>query len=134
MAGYIIVDANTRKIILISVVVTLFLFTIGIIIGYFSGRHNISNTGPSSSVAEALRTECSDLAIKTPSGKLYFDRYVERHSEKQACVSRPEDCWDFGLPRNYIAYHLNGKSVNIDGKLDEEAWTEVCFYLEPFPP
>jgi len=34
-------------------------------------------------------------------------------------------CASGGLPRNYIAYHLNGKTVNIDGRLDDPAWQEV---------
>lgn len=125
MAGYIIVDVQTRKIILICAAVTIVFFVIGILIGFFSGKGSKTVVTSSQSVADALRTSCSDIAIKTPSGKLYFDRYVERHGEKQACVTKPEDCWDFGLPRHYNAYHLNGKSIVVDGKLDDDAWKEV---------
>jgi len=34
-------------------------------------------------------------------------------------------CTSGGLPRTYTAYHLNGKTVNIDGRLDDPAWQEV---------
>ncbi|XP_045162534.2 uncharacterized protein LOC123527254 [Mercenaria mercenaria] len=127
MAGYFIVDVKTRKIVIVCVVVTVVLFIIGIIIGYFSGRGSSSTTvvTPEQSVAEAIKSSCSDVTIDTPSGKLFLDRYVERHSEKNICLKSPVDCWDFGLPRNYIAYHLNNKSIKIDGKLDDEAWNEV---------
>lgn len=128
MAGYFIVDVKTRKIIIICTVVSVLLFGIGIIIGYFSGRGTSSSTVISSTgtVAEAIRSECGDTTVKTASGKLYLDRYVEKHSEKNICLKSPVDCWNFGLPRHYIAHHLNGKSVTIDGKLDDEAWNEVC--------
>ena len=36
-----------------------------------------------------------------------------------------ENCMNYGLPRTYIAYHLGDKTINIDGKLDDEAWAEV---------
>lgn len=29
------------------------------------------------------------------------------------------------LPRTYLAYHLNGQTINIDGKLDDPAWEAV---------
>lgn len=127
MAGYILVDVKTRKIIIICAAVTVILFAIGIIIGYFSGKGSTSTTVVTShqSVADAIRSTCGDTTIQSPSGKLYFDRYVQRHNEKNVCLKAPEECWDFGMPRNYIAYHLNGKSIKIDGKLDDAAWTEV---------
>lgn len=127
MAGYIIVDVKTRKIIIISAVVAVVLFVIGIIIGYFSGAGSKSTTVSTSrpNVADAIRSTCGDTTIRTPSGKLFLDRYVQRHSEKNVCLKNPEDCLDFGLPRNYIAYHLHNKSIKIDGKLDDDAWNEV---------
>ena len=41
------------------------------------------------------------------------------------CIHDNEDCLSYGLPRHYIAYHLRDKTINIDGKLDDEAWAEV---------
>jgi hypothetical protein len=127
MAGYFIVDVKTRKIIAICTVVALVLFAIGIVIGYFSGRGNSSSTVTTSTgtVAEAIKSECSEATIKSAAGKLFIDRYVEKHSEKNICLKSASECWDFGLPRNYVAYHLNEKSITIDGKLDDEAWKEV---------
>ncbi|XP_071079705.1 uncharacterized protein [Haliotis cracherodii] len=29
------------------------------------------------------------------------------------------------LPRHYVANHLNGKTITVDGRLDEDAWKEV---------
>lgn len=125
------VDIKTRKIIIVCAVITLVLFSIGVLIGYFSGKgtSTVTEVPANGGVADAIRSTCGAETMRTPSGKLYFDRYVERHSEKQACVNNPEKCWDFGLPRNYIAYHLNGRSILIDGKLDDEAWNEVHVLL-----
>jgi len=36
-------------------------------------------------------------------------------------------CNTEGLPRTYLAYHLNNKTINIDGVLDDEAWLEVAW-------
>ena len=52
-------------------------------------------------------------------------------------------CDSYRLPRTYNAYHLNGKQINIDGRLDDAAWQEVpwsekfvdmrsVLYPEPF--
>ena len=38
---------------------------------------------------------------------------------------KEDTCNTFGLPLTYIAYHLNGKTINMDGRLDDEAWAEV---------
>ena len=43
----------------------------------------------------------------------------------QKCYTSRETCNDYELPRTYLAYYLNGKTINIDGKLDDQAWTEV---------
>ncbi|XP_053379141.1 uncharacterized protein LOC128548426 [Mercenaria mercenaria] len=125
--GFFIVDVKTRKILAICLGVTLLLFAIGILIGYFSGHgsQSTSKSPSQESVADAIRSSCHVMTKQTPTGSTYFDRYLERHSGKTACVNKPEGCWDFGLPRNYIAYHLQGKVINIDGKLDDDAWNEV---------
>ena len=44
---------------------------------------------------------------------------------KDVCLGKNVNCNTSKLPRKYIAYHLNGKTVNIDGQLNEEAWAEV---------
>ena len=36
-------------------------------------------------------------------------------------------CNSYKLPRTYNVYHLNGKQINIDGRLDDEAWQEVSW-------
>lgn len=128
--GYIIVDLKTRKILLICTALTLGLFVIGILIGYFTGHVSTSTIPEHESVVQAIRASCNSPIPATVAAKTYFDRFVERHSEKYACVNKPTECWNDGLPRHYIAYHLNGKSINMDGKLDDEAWQEVnCIIL-----
>lgn len=49
----------------------------------------------------------------------YLDKCVADSCQSTATCNSED------LPRTYLAYHLNGKTVNIDGKLDEPAWTEV---------
>lgn len=124
-------DVKTKKTIAICSIVSLILFILGIIIGYFSGK---GRTPPppknQNDVVEAIRSACSMTTLHTPEGRRYFQRYLERHSEKHACVNSAEDCLDFGLPRHYIAYHLNGKDIVIDGKLDDKAWLEVNVHLK----
>jgi hypothetical protein len=133
MPSYIVVDVETRKVIITCTVTGLVMFAIGIGIGYASGKGSSNTESPTASVAEAIRATCSGSAAQTSSGKLYFDRFVQRHSEKYACVKTEEECWNLGLPRNYIAYHLNGKTITIDGKLDDDAWKEVnMFYHYSF--
>ncbi|XP_045162533.2 uncharacterized protein LOC123527253 [Mercenaria mercenaria] len=125
MPSYILVDVQTRRVLITCSVIGLVLFAIGIGIGYATGRGSTNKRVSMASVAEAIRSTCGNTMIRTPSGKLYFDRFVQRHNEKHACVASQKDCWNFGLPRNYIAYHLNGKTITMDGRLDEEAWNEV---------
>ncbi|XP_060577885.1 uncharacterized protein LOC132735000 [Ruditapes philippinarum] len=125
MPSYIVFDVKTRKVIITCTVTGLVMFAIGIGIGYASRKGSSNTDSPTASVAEAIRATCSGPAAQTPSGKLYFDRFVQRHNEKYACVKTKEECWNLGLPRNYIAYHLNGKTITIDGKLDDDAWKEV---------
>ena len=119
-------EVSVRKIIAVGVGATLLFIAIGILIGYFSG-HRTTNENSNESVVDVIRSMCPVMTSQTQSVRAYFERYLERRNEKNACVNKQEDCWDFGLPRNYIAYHLDGKVVNIDGKLDEDAWTEVGF-------
>lgn len=127
MPGYILVDVKTKKVIAICSAISLFLFVLGIIIGYFSGRGHaqVVEKTTGDDIVEAIRSACSMTTLHTPEGRRYFQRYLERHANKHACVNSAEECLDFGLPRNYIAYHLNGKNIVIDGKLDDKAWLEV---------
>mgnify|MGYP000346714758 CR=1 FL=1 len=127
MSGYILVDVKTKKVLAICSAISLFLFILGIIIGYFSGKGNVppepKNRG--NDIVAAIRSACSMTTLQTPAGRRYFQRYLERHANKHACVNSAEECLDFGLPRHYIAYHLNGQDIVIDGKLDDKAWLEV---------
>lgn len=132
MAQYVVIDSKSRKFLILFVAVAVLLFVAGILIGYFSGKNassnneNIDGNNEPVSVADAIRASCSaDQVDPDDNGDTYFQRYLERHDEHNACVNSADQCWDFGLPRHYIAYHLNGKSINIDGKLDDEAWNEV---------
>ncbi|KAL4221403.1 hypothetical protein ACF0H5_019661 [Mactra antiquata] len=127
MPGYIIVDVKTRKILLICAAVTVATFVVGILIGYFSakGSNDKKMPLPKYNMADAIRSECKSGDSKSTTWRTYFDRYVERHTRKHMCINDPTECWDFDLPRHYIAYHLGDKSINIDGKLDEEAWNEA---------
>ena len=54
MAGYIIVDVKTRKIVGIAALVTLFFFVLGIIIGFFSGKGSVGDDKGSGSRNQAL--------------------------------------------------------------------------------
>ena len=53
-----------------------------------------------------------------------FSRTINSYQDN-VCLKKTTSCHTLKLPRNYVAYHLNGKTVNIDGQLTEEAWTEV---------
>ena len=50
-------------------------------------------------------------------------RYVEK--DLNACVNDSSSCNNYRLPRTCNAYHMNGQQINIDGRLDDEAWQEV---------
>ena len=52
-----------------------------------------------------------------------FSRYLEK--DLTACVQDSTYCNTYKLPRTYNAYHLNGKQITIDGRLDDVAWQEV---------
>lgn len=131
--GYMIVDVKTRNILLICTATTLGLFIVGILIGYVTGKGPSNTIQEHESVAQAIRASCNSPTPVTAAAKTYFDRFVERHSEKYACVNKPKECWNDGLPRHYTAYHLNGKSINMDGKLDDDAWNEVnvIMFIQP---
>lgn len=72
MAGYIIVDVKTRKIIVIAALVTLLFFVLGIIIGFFSGKGSGSGSGYKT-LSDALAGSCS-LDEYTDIGKKYVSR------------------------------------------------------------
>ena len=135
MAQYVLIDTKSRKVLGIFIIVGIALFVVGILIGYFSGKSGTDDNSSgraggnqgSGSVADAIRASCSaDIANPADAAdNTYFRRYLQRHDDHNACVDSLADCWDFGLPRNYIAYHLNEKTINVDGKLDDDAWEEV---------
>ena len=41
------------------------------------------------------------------------------------CVPDASECNTIGLPRHYIAHHLNGKTIVVDGHGTDQAWAEV---------
>ena len=60
----------------------------------------------------------------------YECNFIYNSSASQECVSKKcytseEACNDYELPRTYIAYHLNGGRITMDGHLDDQAWKEV---------
>ena len=131
MPSYIIVDTKTRKAIVISLAVGIAAFILGILIGYFSANPGGSSDSVSFSTSASgkeLTSEkgvCNAESLASPKVNQYVKRYLERHNVKHACIDKTSDCLDFDLPRNYIAYHLQGKKIKLDGKLDEPAWEEV---------
>ena len=50
-------------------------------------------------------------------------RYAEK--DLTPCINDQSECNTYKLPRTYVANHLNGKQIIIDGKLDDDAWQEV---------
>ena len=76
MAGYIIVDVKTRKIIGICALVSVLVFVLGIIIGFFSGKGSSSdgdkNTGYKT-LSDALKGSCP-LSEFAGVGKKYVSR------------------------------------------------------------
>ncbi|KAL4221398.1 hypothetical protein ACF0H5_019656 [Mactra antiquata] len=125
--GYFIVDTTVRRVGLICSVIAVVLFFLGVLIGYFSAPSNVDKPiavtlASDTSSAQKL---CDTYGSSGTTFDMYYERYMERHSRKHQCVKSREQCWDFDLPRHYIAYHLNGKKINIDGKLNDQAWNEV---------
>ena len=74
MAGYIIVDVKTRKIVGICALVSLGVFVLGIVIGFFSGK---GSTGTKEngyqSLSDALKGSCN-LGEFSGVGKKYVSR------------------------------------------------------------
>ena len=66
----------------------------------------------------------SKLIIHVFNSLYLLARYLSEASEG-VCIHDNENCLSYGLPRHYITYHLRDKTINIDGKLDDEAWAEV---------
>ena len=76
MAGYIIVDVKTRKIIGIAALVTLLFFVLGIIIGFFSGKGSGGGKGAGSgqqALSDALAGTCP-VGDYSGQGKKYVSR------------------------------------------------------------
>lgn len=122
MPGYIIVDVKTRNILIPCIIVASFLFIIGIIIGYFSSPKADCEQGPTCNLRSTVRDSCPTVSgIEV--GRQYLNRYIEK--ERTSCVQDSNLCNTYKLPRTYNAYHLNGKEIKIDGKLNDDAWQEV---------
>jgi hypothetical protein len=130
MAGpftYFIVDNKTRKILALCIVAAVVAFVLGIVIGYVSGHRQAldGNRSSKNTKAEVIGPLCRESFSYSNITRLYIKRYEETNSGKFSCLKRGSDCWNYELPRHYIAYHLNEKTILLDGKLDEEAWKEV---------
>ncbi|ESO90043.1 hypothetical protein LOTGIDRAFT_233878 [Lottia gigantea] len=82
-------------------------FGLGVVTGYFSIP---SRTAPKAET-QGLPQQSSPLL------QSYQNKCQRKIYEAKNC--------EIELPRNYVAYHLNGKTITVDGKLDEEAWKEV---------
>ena len=125
---------TTRKAIVITLAVGIAVLILGILIGYFSANHDRSSGSTSSSTSESESTStsrkgvCNAENFTSPKVNRYVKRYLERHNVKHACIDKASDCLNFDLPRNYTAYHLQGKKINIDEKLDDPAWAEVSYF------
>ncbi|XP_052820248.1 uncharacterized protein LOC128246081 [Mya arenaria] len=57
----------------------------------------------------------------------YYGSFLDRHRQKLSCAEDRKHCETFYLPKNYNAYHLNGKTITIDGRLNDDAWKEVSW-------
>lgn len=120
-----IVGQKNQRIIIVSSILTVILFAVGVIIGYFS-VHQADKTDRVASIKAAIVHACNNKDKPSLTKGVYLERYAERYNKVNECVRSARACWDFQLPRNYIAYHLNGEAINIDGKLDDSAWNNVC--------
>lgn len=67
-------------------------------------------------------TANTDLTVLPPLTWRPSFRYLNR-CVKNTC--NQATCHTEDLPRTYNAYHLNGQTINMDGKLDDPAWDEV---------
>jgi hypothetical protein len=121
-------EAKTWKGCVIFTIIVFVAFSIGLTTGYIVIKfHTIfdGNESPNN-VMEAMRTSCSATSVETDTGKVYLERFLERQDKMFSCIHSSEECWNYGLPRTYLVNHLNDKKIEIDGKLDDEAWNEVC--------
>lgn len=123
--GMFTMDAKIRKTVICFTIITAIFFSVGITIGYICGINNPDLKG---NIVQTIKRSCSARSIQTDDGELYLERIIQRHEKTFSCVHKAEDCWDHRLPRHYTAYHLGVKAINIDGRLDEEPWTEVRKY------
>ncbi|KAL4238204.1 hypothetical protein ACF0H5_002916 [Mactra antiquata] len=113
----------TREIIIISIIASVVLFVVGIVIGHYGIP---KSTSESESNVEYLNTECTtttyDAEWDTYRNNFVVLRYLQEAVESSC---NKATCNTEDLPRTYISYHLDGKSIKIDGKLDDPAWLEV---------
>lgn len=77
------------------------------------------------------------LCLSVVQGDELVSWYYHSRSYSRLCYCSiyTESCYPNGcvsdggcsipLPKNYIARHLSGKTITIDGKLDDPAWEEV---------
>ena len=121
-----IVDVKTRKVLAACTVVAVVVFILGIVIGYVSGSGQDNKKDQQiRKTVDIIAPACRKLLDFSNTTRLYMKRYKETNRGKFTCLKHETDCWDNGLPRHYIAYHLNNKMITMDGKLEEKAWTEV---------
>ncbi|XP_045163832.2 uncharacterized protein LOC123528156 [Mercenaria mercenaria] len=124
---FFITDIKSRQLFVFFTLISFLTFSIGIAIGYIiSSLSSVSSKSEiRNNITEAIRSSCCATSIETDTGKVYLERMLERQDKMFACVRSTEECWYYGLPRTYLVYQLNGKTINIDGKLDDDAWGEV---------
>jgi hypothetical protein len=104
------------------------LLALGILLGHFTSRTNVDTIKETASLSRQRRSmhaPCKLTTVQTQAGRNFDALFKERSSKKHACVNSRKECMGFGLPRNYNAYHLDRKSILIDGKVDDDAWAEV---------
>ncbi|KAL4238202.1 hypothetical protein ACF0H5_002914 [Mactra antiquata] len=109
---------RTREIIIGAIVGSVLLFVAGILVGLYGIP---KSTSESKSNVASLATECSTTTYDAE-WDTYRNKYLQKAAES-SCYKATCDTED--LPRTYISYHLDGKSIKIDGKLDDPAWLEV---------
>ncbi|XP_041351417.1 uncharacterized protein LOC121370334 [Gigantopelta aegis] len=73
---------------------------IGVLIGYFARDASVPNKEPETAYLKSCRGECQT-----------------QEDQVKSCT--------IPYPGNYVSYYLHGKTITIDGKLDDEAWKEV---------
>ncbi|XP_064600984.1 uncharacterized protein LOC135467150 [Liolophura sinensis] len=110
----------------------------GIIIGYFLHpescnalpgtygvqRWNLERFGNTANGVPATLIQCENQINNIePETQSYLE-----NCQVEACQA--ELC-DLPIPRSYIAYHLGGETITIDGKLTDRAWQDVS-WTEPF--